>query len=120
MTGSIRVRDSPCGGCWDDDGAVRRILISFGLVLVLAVASLPAMAGVASAQAEGDTTSTTFPYVEGDGIIPRPNSGVAPEDAGDRGGALQTVVFVLVLAGVGVIGALVVRESRKARAGRGF
>ncbi len=57
---------------------------------------------------------------EGGGIIPRPDSGVEPEDAGDRGGALQTLVFVVVVGGVVLIGGLVVRESRRARSERGF
>jgi len=50
-----------------------------------------------------------------DGIIPRPNSGAEPTEAGDRGGALQVAVLVAIVVGVGVIVALVVRESRRAR-----
>lgn len=89
---------------------MRRLLA----IVVLAVSLAAPWAPTASAQ----DTPTTIP--ESGHIIPEPNSGVAPTDAGDRGGSLQTVVFVIVLAGVGVIGALVVRESRKARAARGF
>lgn len=70
---------------------------------------------------DGDAPVTTLgQQPDGGGIIPRPDSGRAPEDAGDRGGALQTVVFVVILGGVVVIATLVVRESRKARAERGF
>jgi hypothetical protein len=48
-------------------------------------------------------------------IIPEPNSGRAPEDAGDRGGGLQVLVFVLLVAGVGSIAALGVRDARRSR-----
>ncbi len=69
----------------------------------------------------GDEPATTLgEQPEGGGIIPRPGSGVEPEDAGDRGGTLQTVLFVIVVGGVVLIVALVVRESRRARAERGF
>lgn len=82
---------------------------------------LTAVAGLvpATAVAAGDT-STTRPPPESPSIIPRPNSGAEPTDPGDRGGSLQTAVFVLVLGGVGAMGAIVVRESRRARQRRGF
>lgn len=91
---------------------MRRLLASLLLALTVIVAA-PAPISVAQ-----DDTTTTIP--ESQHIIPEPNSGVAPTEAGDRGGALQTVVFVIMLVGVGVIGVLVVRESRKARAARGY
>lgn len=48
-------------------------------------------------------------------IIPEPNSGVAPEEAGDRGGALQLgILGGLVVAVGGAIGHLV-RQSRRVR-----
>ncbi|WP_436792519.1 hypothetical protein [Actinospongicola halichondriae] len=96
----------------------RRLVLFVGsLLLGLTCAWAPA-AGAAPA---GDAPVTTLgSQPEGGGIIPRPDSGVEPEDAGDRGGALQTVLFVVVLGGVAVIGGLVVRESRRARAERGF
>jgi hypothetical protein len=54
----------------------------------------------------------------GDDIIPEPNSGRAPEEAGDRGGALQVLLLVLLVAGVGGIAVMIVRESRRSRAAR--
>jgi hypothetical protein len=63
---------------------------------------------------DGDATTDDAPLPGGD-IIPQPNSGTEPEDAGDRGGALQLTVFVAMLAGVALIVTLVVRESRRAR-----
>ncbi len=47
------------------------------------------------------------------GLLPRPGCGKKPEDAGERGGALQYSVFGLMMAGLGVIGAGMVRGIRK-------
>ncbi|MDE0803604.1 MAG: hypothetical protein OSA99_09805 [Acidimicrobiales bacterium] len=93
-----------------------RLLVAAAcLLLVLAPPAIAAPAG------DGDAPVTTLgQQPEGGGIIPRPDSGTEPEDAGDRGGALQTVLFVVMLGGVVVIAGLVVRESRRARANRGF
>lgn len=96
-----------------DDGPVRRILATAALALALLVAAPHAWA-----QTDGDATTTSVP--EGGDIIPRPNTGSAPEDAGDRGGALQTVLFVGIVAGVVVMAGVLVRQSRRARADRGF
>lgn len=102
---------------------VRALLARLALVLAVALAVCATGLQTAGAQdgESGDepaVTSTTFP--ESEPIIPRPNSGTAPEDAGDRGGWLQGSVFFIVVAGVAVIGVLVVRESRAKRAERGF
>lgn len=51
-------------------------------------------------------------------IIPRPNSGQEPTEAGDRGGALQILVFVAVVAGLGTIALLATRDVRRSRARR--
>ena len=80
------------------------LLAAVGLALVLA--ATPALAG--------DAPRNT-PDVPVQHIIPRPNSGQKPEDAGDRGGSLQLALLGLVcvvLAG-GTIH--VIRLSRRAR-----
>jgi hypothetical protein len=64
---------------------------------------------------EDDTVDEPLP---GEDIIPQPNSGRSPEEAGDRGGALQVLVFVAILVGVAAIVGMIVRESRRNRAGR--
>ena len=94
--------------------APRGLALVAGLLLVGLVLLAPAPA--ATGQEGGDDTSTTS-TVPGpvDGIIPRPNSGAEPTEAGDRGGALQVAVLVAIVVGVGVIVTLVVRESRRAR-----
>lgn len=87
------------------------------LVMIALVAGLLA-GGVrpADAQVQPTTSTTVVAELPPADIIPRPNSGTAPAEAGDRGGALQLGLLagvMLVLAG-GV--ANVVRQSRRARA----
>jgi hypothetical protein len=47
-----------------------------------------------------------------EGMIPRPNSGHEPSEAGDRGGALQLALLGLIVVGVGVVGYKVFRQTR--------
>jgi hypothetical protein len=117
------------------------LLVSALAVLVAAVPAGAAVAAVAtvsavsavstmstgnSAQAaaqqpaddpDGDPTTDDAP-LPGQDMIPEPNSGRPPRDAGDRGGALQGVVLLVIVFGVGGIAGLAVRESRRARARR--
>jgi hypothetical protein len=92
--------------------APRGLVLVAGLLLALV---LLAPAPAASGQEGGDGTTTSTVPVPVDEIIPQPNSGAEPTEAGDRGGALQLAVLVAIVVGVGVIVALVVRESRRAR-----
>ena len=85
-----------------------------GLLLGGAVLRAPAPAALGQVGGDDTTTTSTVPGSV-DGIIPRPNSGSEPSEAGDRGGALQVAVLVGIVVGVTVIVALVVRESRRAR-----
>lgn len=89
------------------------------LVLIALLAVLLASgASTAGAQDEPTTTTTIVAELPPAEIIPRPNSGAAPAESGDRGGALQLGLLagvVVVLAG-GV--ANIVRQSRRARADR--
>jgi hypothetical protein len=79
----------------------------------------PADDGTGGSAREGDDEREENPQPqEGDSIIPDPNSGRQPTEAGDRGGALQVLVFGLILAGVGGIAAKVVRDGRRARSER--
>lgn len=48
-------------------------------------------------------------------IIPRPGEGHAPKHPNDRGGWQQFMVLGLMVAGVGLIGGLAWRSSRRAR-----
>lgn len=84
------------------------------VVLLAALLTLVALLTmvVPSASFAQDTPSTGVPAPD---IVPRPNSGHAPTEAGDRGGALQLLVLGLVVAAIG--GAIVhlTRQSRGAR-----
>ena len=98
---------------------LRLVVPVVGLVVAAAL-SLGAPAAAAAELQDGggsggvsDTTDDT--PVPAQDIIPEPNSGRAPDDAGDRGGVLQGVVFLLILVGVGGVVALAVRESRRNR-----
>jgi hypothetical protein len=93
--------------------ALRGPALVAGLVLAALLSLAPAPA--AQGQEGGDDTTTSTVPVPVDDIIPRPNSGSEPREAGDRGGALQVAVLAGIVVGVGVIVALVVRESRRAR-----
>jgi len=99
-----------------DDGGVRRphATLLVAAVLVTAALLLPGTAALA----QGDTTTTSA--VPTRDIIPEPNSGAEPEDAGDRGGALQTALFIGLIAAVAGAGWFLVAQSRRARADRGY
>jgi hypothetical protein len=93
---------------------VRRAL---AVALVAAVQLLgPA---VAAAQEGPSATSSTVAELPPAEMIPRPNSGHAPTEAGDRGGGLQLLVFGLVLVAIGGGVAKVVHDSRRARRAAG-
>ena len=82
-----------------------------------ALACVVILGGPAGAQ-EPDTTTTLAPGAEAPHIIPRPNSGAEPQEAGDRGGALQLGLLGLLV--VVICGAVlvVVRQSQRARSDR--
>jgi uncharacterized protein HemX len=86
------------------------------IAVVLLVALLLSMGVAALAQEGGDPA--TDPDSPAGEIIPEPNSGRAPEEAGDRGGSLQLAILALV--GLAILGmaAHVVRQSSAARAAR--
>jgi len=78
-----------------------RALLLVGLaaltVLALARATVPAGAQSVEPQPQGTTEATPPPPQR---IIPLPNSGHKPEDAGDPGGSHQVLLFALLVLGV--------------------
>jgi hypothetical protein len=84
---------------------VRRAVAILTLVLGLA-----AVTGPASAQDPG--TSSTTVAVPSQDIVPRPDSGSAPQEAGDRGGALQLGLLALMVVVIGGAVLVLVRQSR--------
>ena len=86
-------------------GLLRILLIGMTVLGVVVVSGWEPVAAQ-------DTPSTGMPTQD---IVPRPNSGHAPAEAGDRGGALQLLILALVV--VAIAGAIwhLVRQSRRAR-----
>jgi hypothetical protein len=78
----------------------------------------PADDGTGGSAESDDAEDEVEEPVPADDIIPEPNSGREPTEAGERGGALQALVLVAIVAGVGGVVAMIVRESRRNRAAR--
>lgn len=96
---------------------MRRLLAATALALVLA--SPPALAAPAPAQVS-PTPPTTAPYDLDDCVsaVPKPGCGAAPDESGDRGGWAQYLVLGVLMAGLAVIGTVVVRSTRRTTAAR--
>lgn len=93
-----------------------RILLA--LALLLGSLFLVTPTAVAQDTDEGPVVVTEADQPAG-GIIIRPNSGVAPDDPGDRGGALQLTLLGLIVGFVAVAFFSIRRSSRRALASQG-
>ena len=93
---------------------------ALALVSMLVVAFLAASPVGAQENDPGTTTEvvTDGPSSVGN-ILPRPNSGQAPESANDPGGWQQDMVFALIGLGQLVIVVLATRDSRRFRRAQG-
>lgn len=85
----------------------RALMVLTALVCVATVA--------APVAAQEPTTSSTTVAVPSQDIIPRPNSGSEPQEAGDRGGALQLGLLALVVTAIGGTVLVLVRRSRRSQ-----
>jgi hypothetical protein len=94
-------------------GRVRRL--STVLAASFAAVALTVALGAAPAAAQEPPTTSQGTPVDQD-IIPDPDSGQNPSEAGDRGGALQYAVLGLVVVGIGGGVYLAMRESKRKRA----
>ena len=47
------------------------------------------------------------------GFLPKPGCGKEPQQAGDRGGSLQYLTFIVMITGVGIIGTVLIRNVIK-------
>jgi hypothetical protein len=96
-------------------------IVSAVCVVVLTV--FPFAVSSVSASENDASVDTTIPVTNNTGVydldrepddcigfLPKPGCGKEPEQAGDRGGALQYAVFALMLGGLGVIGTVLVRN----------
>jgi hypothetical protein len=93
-----------------------RFLAALLALMIVAFGAVAAPVPAGAAQPDPDDPTVTEPEpAPGDDIIPRPDSGAEPSEAGDRGGALQVAVLVGILVAVGALVALALRDVRKAR-----
>jgi uncharacterized protein HemX len=89
------------------------------MVVGLAVVTLGLTGSPISSSAQTTTTSTTVAMADDSGagqtksVIPKPNSGSAPKQIGDRGGAGQIAVFGLLILALAIIGAVIVRSTMR-------
>jgi hypothetical protein len=88
----------------------RKLLLVF--LAALAVGSLSVMSPVAAGAQDPAGAGAEAPR-----IVPRPNSGTEPTEAGDRGGSLQLMIPVVLAAGVGGAVWHLSRQSRRLRGG---
>lgn len=87
-------------------------------IFAAVTASLAFAAGALASPPDTDapvTESTVVWDLERDpseciGFLPKPGCGKEPEQAGDRGGALQWTVFGLIMGGVGTVGTVLARN----------
>jgi uncharacterized protein HemX len=93
---------------------LRRLVAGLGALACVVILGVPAGAQ----EPEPDTTTTLTPGAEAPHIIPRPNSGAEPQEAGDRGGALQLGLLGLLVVVIGGAVVVVVRQSQRARSDR--
>lgn len=83
----------------------------------------PAWSLVAQGTAGATPTDTTVPVTDSTfvwdlekepseciGFLPEPGCGKEPQQAGDRGGALQWTVFAIIIAGVATVGSVLARN----------
>jgi hypothetical protein len=89
--------------------ALRAVLVAIGLVVAVLVSA------VVPAGAQDPATSTSTTGVPAPNIVPEPNSGAEPTEAGDRGGGLQLLVLGLVVVAIGGGAAYVARDAHRAR-----
>lgn len=87
---------------------LRRALILLATVVTPLALAVPGAA-------QDPTGSSTTVGAPAQDIVPEPNSGTAPSEAGDRGGALQLGLLAMVVLVIGGAVAALVRQSRRAR-----
>ncbi len=94
--------------------------LALGLVGTVGLATTTPEPLTANAFAQEQPTEAPVEIRDADSpvgeIIPRPNSGVAPQNPGDRGGALQFLILGLMLGFMAIAFFSVRRAMKKARA----
>jgi hypothetical protein len=103
-------------------GALASAAVALALAGAIVLGPTARAVGAAPLQEQQDeqqpgAETTENPVAPDRDIIPRPDSGSEPQDAGDRGGALQLAVLAAIVVGVSAVVTLAVRESRRSRQG---
>jgi len=93
------------------------------LAAASATAATPASDATGATRADTTPTETTIPVTDTTfvwdlekepseciGFLPKPGCGKEPQQAGDRGGALQWAVFGVIIAGVATVGTVLARN----------
>lgn len=84
-----------------------------------AIAANPSVPMVGAQDADDGPVQITDPDQQPQGgIIPRPNSGSAPDDPGDRGGAYQWILFGLIIVFIAVAFTSIRRTAKRTQAAR--
>jgi hypothetical protein len=90
-------------------------------LLAVAVATLTILQPPLASNATSPDTSTPAVYdLENEpseciGFLPKPGCGKEPEDAGERGGSLQYLVFAIMISGLAIVGISMTRSVKKRR-----
>ena len=90
-------------------------------LLAVAVATLVILQTPLASNATSPDTSTPAVYdLENEpseciGFLPKPDCGKEPEDAGERGGSLQYLVFGIMITGLTIVGVSITRSVKKRR-----
>ena len=98
------------------DRRVKRIALLAVAVATLVVLRTP----VASNAIIPDTSIPAAYDLENEpseciGFLPKPGCGKDPEDAGERGGSLQYLVFAIMTTGLTIVGVSITRSVKKRR-----
>ena len=96
------------------DRRVKRI----ALLVVVVATFFTFQSALATNTPSPDTTTPSVYDLENEpseciGFLPKPGCGKEPQDAGERGGALQYLVFAIMIAGLTVVGVGITRSVRK-------
>lgn len=88
------------------------------VVVWVALMTLALAAPAGAQEPSGPPTSAPFDLDDCVSAIPKPGCGTEPTSSGDRGGWAQYAVFGVMVAGLAVVGTVVVRSTRRTTASR--
>lgn len=103
----------------DSDASRARTVVAALAVLVAMIAASAVVAALIDDDKPSTAPATTgTEEMASPAIIPKPDSGKAPEDPGDRGGWAQLAILGVIVATLGGMGFALARGTRRSRANR--